>query len=56
MSYHIGIFSPPTTVTLIIDGGIIIATRHIWMGSMETQIMPKQSIGITGKVLITQWR
>lgn len=61
-------FPLPTTVTLIIDGrvtvdpsgaeggGIIIATRQIWMGSMETQIMPKGSISITGKVSITQWK
>lgn len=31
MSYHIGIFSPPTTVTLIIDGGIIIACHKAYL-------------------------
>lgn len=56
-----------TTMTMIIDtitvdqdgtegGGITIATRQIWMESMETQNSPKGSIGIPGKASITQWK
>lgn len=37
-------------------GGITIATRQIWMESMETQNIPKGSIGIPGKASITQWK
>lgn len=37
-------------------GGITTATRQIWMESMETQNIPKGSIGIPGKASITQWK
>lgn len=54
-----------TTTTMIIlglitvhhlgaeDGGITHVTKQILMESMETQIIPTASIGITGKVSIT---
>lgn len=35
-------------------GDITIVTRQILMGSMETQLMAKGSIGIIGKIMITQ--
>lgn len=35
-------------------GGIKIVTGQILMGSMETQLMAKGSIGNIGKIIITQ--